>query len=72
MISRKDMDLNAISGKYKIQANYYGTRSKKILAPVTLKMQFFRGYGREEQKLKEVTLRLNKQKEVVKIAAIEF
>lgn len=63
---------NAISGKYKIQANYYGTRSQKILAPVTLKMQFFTGYGREEQKLKEVTLRLNKQKEVVKIAAIEF
>ena len=63
---------NAISGKYKIQANYYGTRSQKILAPVTLKMQFFTGYGREEQKLKEVTLRLNKQKEVVEIAAIEF
>tara|TARA_Y100000589_G_scaffold327339_1_gene368955 strand:+ start:347 stop:3358 length:3012 start_codon:yes stop_codon:yes gene_type:complete len=63
---------NAISGKYKIQANYYGTRSQKILAPVTLKMQFFTGYGREEQKLKEVTLRLNKQKEVVEIATIEF
>ena len=63
---------NAISGKYKIQANYYGTRSQKTLAPVTLKMQFFTGYGREEQKLKEVTLRLKKQKEVVEIATIEF
>lgn len=63
---------NAINGNYKIEANYYGTGSQKLLAPVTLKMQFFTGYGSSAQKLKEVTLRLKQQKEVVKIAEIEF
>ncbi len=63
---------NAINGKYKIEANYYGTGSQKILTPVTLKMQFFTDYGGNNQKIKEVILRLKQQKEVVNIAEIEF
>ena len=62
----------AIPGKYKIEANYYGTGSQKMLAPVTLKMSFFTQYGLQTQKVKTVTLRLDEAKEVVQVAEITF
>jgi len=62
----------ARKGNYKIQANYYGTSSQKLLGPVTLKLQFFTNYGTKQQKVKEVTLRLKEGKEVVNVADIEF
>ena len=63
---------NAKRGKYKIQANYYGTSSQKLLGPVTLKLHFFTHYGTKQQKVKEVTLQLNKKQEVVDVAEIIF
>jgi len=63
---------NAVKGKYKIEANYYGTSSQKLLGPVTIKLNFFTKYGTNNQDVKEVTLRLTKGKEVVEIAEIEF
>ncbi|MGB1041223.1 MAG: DUF2135 domain-containing protein, partial [Flavobacteriales bacterium] len=59
-----------MKGKYKIEANYYGNNSTKTLGPVTLKMQFFTNYGKPNQKVKEVILRLKDSKEVVEIAEI--
>ena len=61
-----------MKGKYKIEANYYGNNSTKTLGPVTLKMQFFTNYGKPNQKVKEVILRLKDSKEVIEIAEIEI
>ncbi len=61
-----------MQGKYKIQANYYGNNSSKVTGPVTLKMQFYTNYGKENQQIKETILRLKDAKEVIEIAEIEI
>lgn len=61
-----------MKGKFKIQANYYGTRSQKLLNPVTLKLQFFTHYGTPDEQVKEVTLRMKEKKAVINIADILF
>lgn len=59
-------------GKFKIQANYYGTRSQKLLTPVSLKLQFFTQFGKPNEQVKEVTIRLEEKSSVVDIAEIMF
>lgn len=62
----------AVAGKYQVQANYYGTRSQALLAPVNLHLVFYTNYGKSNQVKKEVTLRLNDKKEVIDIGSFVF
>lgn len=39
----------AIPGPYRIQTDYYGTHSQKMLAPVTLYAEVYTDYGRPEE-----------------------
>ncbi len=61
-----------MKGTYKIEANYYGNNSSSVVGPVSLKMQFFTNYGKPNQKVKEVILRLKDSKEVINVAEIEL
>ncbi len=62
----------ARSGKYKIQANYYGSRSQKISGAVTLQAEVYTNYGRENETSQDLTFRLTKGKEVVTVGEIMF
>jgi hypothetical protein len=62
----------AINGEYLVQANYYGTRSQTLLAPVTLHLTFFTNYGKPDQKKQETTIRLENQKDVIDIGKFVF
>ncbi len=62
----------AITGKYKVQANYYGSSQQRVAGPVTVYLQLFTNYGEPEEELKEVTVRLSKNKEVVEIGELNF
>jgi len=62
----------AIKGKYKVEANYYGSSQQRISGPVTIYLQLFTNYGKPEQQCKEITLRLSENKEVVEIGEFEF
>ncbi|MCX6556764.1 MAG: VIT domain-containing protein [Candidatus Aminicenantes bacterium] len=59
-------------GVYKIQANYYGSRSSSMLGPVTVQIDVFTNWGRANEKKKSLTLRLSESKEVATIGEIEF
>jgi len=63
---------NAIDGKYLVQANYYGTSSQALLAPVNLHVTFITNFGKPNQKKKEVTIRLNDQKDVIDVGKFSF
>jgi len=62
----------AVSGKYKVQSNYYGTRSQSLLAPVNLHLVFITNFGKPNQKKQEVTIRLDSQKDVIDVGQFSF
>ncbi len=62
----------AVAGKYIVQANYYGTRSQAVLAPVNLHLRFITNYGKPGQTQKEVCLRLENAKDVIDIGTFTF
>ena len=59
-------------GKYKIQANYYGSSAPTLVGAVTLQVEIFTNYGRKNEKRKSITLRLTQKKEVITVGEIEF
>jgi tetratricopeptide (TPR) repeat protein len=59
-------------GKYKIQCNYYGSSQQKVQGPVTVKATVFVNYGRPNEEVKIMTLRLSDKKETVEIGEIKF
>jgi tetratricopeptide (TPR) repeat protein len=62
----------ATPGKYRVQANYYGTRSQSMLAPVNLHLTFFTNFGRADQKKQEVTVRLENTKDIIDVGEFKF
>jgi len=62
----------AMPGVYTVKANYYGSGAVKLLGGVTVQMDVFTNFGRENQRRKSVTLRLKEKEETVKIGEIEF
>ncbi len=53
-------------GEYKIEVNYYGSRQQVIAGSTTIQIQLFLNFGRKNQELQEITLRLGEKCEVVK------
>lgn len=62
----------AEKGKYKVQVDYFGTRSQKQLMPVNLRITFYTHYGTSQQKQQETTVRLSNAKEVIEVGSFEF
>ncbi len=62
----------ARTGMYEIQTNFFGSSSQKIAGAVTLQVDIFTNYGRDDEKRRSVTLRLTDRKETFKVADIEF
>ncbi|MBR3813488.1 MAG: DUF2135 domain-containing protein [Spirochaetaceae bacterium] len=62
----------APEGTYKIEANYYGTSSQKMLQPVIVQAEVFTNFGRENQKREVLTLQLDSVKGVFTIGTITF
>jgi hypothetical protein len=62
----------AVDGKYKVQVNYYGTRSQKVSGPTTIQMQLFTRYGTAAEQKQEVTVRLSEESRIVDIGELEF
>lgn len=62
----------AVPGKYKVMVNYFGSRSQKLLGPVTLQVDIFTHYGRKNEKKRSITLRLKKIKGKIAVGDITF
>ncbi len=62
----------SMPGTYKIQANYYGSRSASLTGPVTLQLDIYSNYGRDNEQHQTITLRLETAKEVVNVGEVTF
>lgn len=61
----------ALSGTYRVQANYYGSNRASLLGPATLRLRLIRDYGRPSQSEKSIVLRLSQASEVVEVGRFE-
>ncbi len=62
----------AVPGNYKIEANYYGSRSQKMLAPVTLYAEVYTDYARPEEKRQTLVFRLKDKNDIVHIGDVAY
>lgn len=62
----------ALPGPYLIQTHYYGTRSQKMLAPVTLYAEVYTDYGRPQEKRKTLVFRLTGRDQVVDVGKVVY
>lgn len=62
----------ALTGTYEVKTKFYGSNSQKVAGAVTLQVDIFTNYGRENEKRRSVTLRLTENKETFTVAEIEF
>jgi tetratricopeptide (TPR) repeat protein len=62
----------AMPGVYKIKANFYGSQSTKLLGVVTIQVDIFTNFGRDDQVHKSITRRLKTEKDMITIGEIEF
>jgi len=59
-----------MSGKYLIQANYYGSRQQELTGPCTVQATVITNFGRPDEKREALTLRLTSQKETVTVGTV--
>ena len=57
----------AIPGEYQLKAKYYSNDSVELLGPTTLTVDIYSNYGRENEEVQTVTLRLEKEEDVVDV-----
>lgn len=62
----------APKGSYKIEADYFGTRSQKQLMPVTLRITFYTHFGTDKEQKQETTVRVTNEKDVIEVGSFEF
>jgi len=62
----------AMPGVYTIKANYFGSRATRLLGAVTVQVDVFTNYGRENEDHRAITIQLKDEKETVTIGQIEF
>jgi len=62
----------AMRGKYRIEANYYGSSNPALTGAVTLQAEVFTDYGRPNEKRQAITVRLEQEKQEVFVGEITF
>lgn len=62
----------APKGSYKIEADYFGTRSQKQLMPVTLRITFYTHFGTDKEQKQETTVRVTNEKDVIEVGSFKF
>ncbi len=61
----------AIPGKYKVEANYFGNRQQLVSGSVTLRLALITGFGRPKASGQSVILRLKDRQETVLVGEFE-
>ena len=62
----------ALAGEYRIQANFYGSRSQSLTGPTTLQATVITNFGRPNEQRQALTVRLAGAKDVVDVGTIRF
>ena len=61
-----------MTGKYKIEVNFYGSSAPELTGPTTLQVEVFTNYGRPDEERKAITLRLDKAEDVIHVGEVTF
>ncbi|MBR0458294.1 MAG: LysM peptidoglycan-binding domain-containing protein [Victivallales bacterium] len=62
---------NAVKGTYRVQTDYYGTSTQKVLGAVTLYAEVYTNYARENENRQFLAYRLDSRKQVIDVATID-
>ena len=62
----------AMPGVYGIKAHYYGSSSVELLGSVTVQVDVYTNYGREDQQRQSLTFQLKTTQDVYEIGEIEW
>jgi len=62
----------AIPGKYRVKANFYGTRQQTVIGATTVNLELYLRYGTGEVENKSITVRLDGQGRMVDIGEFVF
>ena len=62
----------SMPGEYKIESNFYGSGSPALTGGVTVQVDVFTNYGRKNEKVQSLTIRLDQAKDVVHIGTVKF
>jgi hypothetical protein len=62
----------AMNGRYIIKAKYYGSSAAALIGEVTLRVDVYTHYGKPNQAVKSLTLRLENVKDTFTVGEIEF
>jgi Ca-activated chloride channel family protein len=62
----------AMHGLYTIKAKFYGSGSVKLAGAVTVQVDIYTNFGRENENHKSITVQLKGKKEMITIGQIEF
>jgi len=49
-----------LKGKYKVEANYFGSNEQTLIGPTTVTVYFIKNWGKRNEQIKQQTLRLHK------------
>lgn len=63
---------NAISGKYIVEAKYYGSSQQTLLGPATIYLELYTDYATSNEKKEMIILKLEGHSDFVKIGEIEI
>ncbi len=63
---------DAIEGEFKIKAEYYSNSSVEAFGPVTLILDLFLNYGKENELRKTSSVRVDSEKDEIEVGSISF
>ncbi len=61
----------APKGTYKVSTNYFASHQQSLVGPATITVTYFTNWGRPNQEMHTMSLRLDKQKDKLEIGSIE-
>ena len=62
----------AMRGTYEVKTKFFGSSAAQLIGAVTLQVDIFTNYGRPNQKVQSITLRLTERKEEFTVGSIRF
>lgn len=62
----------ALKGRYKVQANYFGSSAQTLSGLTTIQVKLITNYGRANEKTQSITRRLEEQNEIIDLADFDF
>ncbi|MFZ1791020.1 MAG: DUF2135 domain-containing protein, partial [Saprospiraceae bacterium] len=63
---------NAIDGDYKIEVEYYGSSQQTISGPVTIQVLVFTNFGKPNETMERMTVRLSENDKAIHIGNLLF